>query len=169
MKRNIVWTMVFFATLLLSLSAIAKDQKDKDDCTCSNFDVAGTWGYTETGTMILPAPYGALPYASVGKYTLDRHGNVSGARIASLGGTILQATIKGTATVNPDCTGTITLSFYDQSGNPAGTAVKAIVYVDNAREARMIITTAPYPSVLTTEAKKLFPDNDDEHDGPYRH
>jgi hypothetical protein len=162
MKRNIVGTMFLMVMLLVSFAALAKDKKDKDDCTCSNFHVAGTWGYTETGTMILPAPYGALPYASVGSYTLDSNGNVSGSRTASLGGTILKATIKGTATVNPDCTGSVTLYFFDPSGNPAGAAVKSIVYVDNAKEARMIITTAPYPSVLTTEAKKLFTDSDED-------
>ena len=68
--------------------------------------------------------------------------------------------------MNPDCTGTVSLSFFDLSENPSGTAEKFIVYVDNAREARMIITTArPYPSVLVTEAKKLFPDGDEEHFG----
>jgi hypothetical protein len=163
MKRNIVWTMALFAGLLLSMPAAAGEKKHKDDCTCSIFDVAGTWGYSETGTMYLPAPYGATPYASVGSYTIELDGSVSGARTASLGGTILKATIKGVATVDSDCTGTVTLSFFDPSGNPAGTAVKAIVYVDNAKEARMIITTAPYPSVLVTEAKKLFPDGEKRH------
>jgi hypothetical protein len=163
MKRNIVWTMVFFAGLLLSMPGVAGEKKHKDDCTCSIVDVAGTWGYSETGTIMLPAPYGATPYASVGSYTVDPDGSISGARIASLGGTLLKATIEGTATVNPDCTGTVTLSFYDPAGNPAGTAVKAIIYVDHAREARMIITTAAYPSVLVTEAKKVFPDSDKKY------
>jgi hypothetical protein len=30
-----------------------KEKQDKDDCTCSNANVAGTWGYTETGTVYL--------------------------------------------------------------------------------------------------------------------
>lgn len=153
MKRNIVRT-IFFAMLLLSLAVVASAQIEK---VCSNAMVAGTWGYTETGTLILPT--GAVPYASVGSYTLDFYGNLSGARTASANGTILKATIKGTATVNSDCTGTLTVSFYDESGKRQGTAdtVKAIVYVDNGKEARMIIISGNYPSVLTTEAKKLFP------------
>jgi hypothetical protein len=156
MNRNIVRT-IFFATLLLSLAEVASAQNPIAYCT--NVTVAGTWGYTETGTMILPAPVGAIPYASVGNYTLDFNGNVSGERTASAGGTIIKATIKGTATVNPDCTGTLTVSFYDQSGNSAGSAVKAVVYVNNATEARMIITSTSYPVVLTTDAKKLFPND----------
>lgn len=163
MKRNIVRTIFPFATLLLSLAAVASAQ---DEGTCSNAGVAGEWGYTETGTLILPT--GAVPYASVGSYTLDADGNLSGARTASAGGTIQKATIKGTATVNSDCTGTETLSFYDESGNLISTAVKALVFVDNAREVRKIITSAvlpngtSVPAVLTTNAKKLFPDHDNE-------
>jgi hypothetical protein len=120
--------------------------------------VAGTWAYTETGTIILPAPTGAVPYASMGKYTLEVNGNLSGERTASAGGTIQKAAFKGTATVNPDCTGTVTVRFYDQSGNllsPTPT-VKDVVYVDNATEARMIITSGSFPTVLTAVAKKLF-------------
>jgi|WetSurSiteA1Bulk_404760.scaffolds.fasta_scaffold13119_2 hypothetical protein len=159
-KRNIALTIFLFVTLLLSLAAVASAQ---DEPICSAARVAGEWGYTETGTLTLPAPYGTLPYASVGRYTLDRDGNLSGYRTASLGGNILKATVTGTATVNPDCTGTVTLSFTDLSGYPAGTGAKFIVYVDNAREARMIITSVNHPvfgsllGVLTTEAKKLSP------------
>ena len=167
MKRNIVWTMLLVALLVLSLAAVAKD---KDGFKCSLEEIAGTWGYTETGMIVItdPSQGGTIltlaPYASVGKYTIDRDGNLSGARTASQAGKIIRATIEGTATVNPDCTGKITLNF---PGNPP--AEKFIVYVNNGREARMIITTAPYPSVLVTEAKKLFPDSDNDHDGPYRH
>src|SRR5712692_7248382 len=135
MKGNIVHT-ILFATLLVSVAAVASAQ---DDGACSASSVAGTWGYSETGTLYLPT--GAVPYASVGRYTLDADGNFSGARTASAGGTILTATVKGSATVNSDCTGTLTIGFYDQSGNLINTAVKAVVYVDNAREARAIITS----------------------------
>jgi hypothetical protein len=176
MKRNIVWIMFFLAMLVMSLAAVAKDNRDRDECTCSPAKVAGTWGYSETGTMILPAalaaylglPAGPNSYASVGSYTLDRDGNLSGARTASLGGITLEATITGTATVNPDCTGTVALSF---NGGSSGTAEKFIVYVDNASEARMIIKSSKLPvfgsvpSVLVTEAKKLFPDGDEGHCG----
>jgi hypothetical protein len=44
------------------------------------------------------------------------------------------------------------------------TLEKYVVYVDNAREAQMIITTAPYPGVLTTNAKKMSPGHNDEQE-----
>jgi hypothetical protein len=64
--------------------------------------------------------------------------------------------------VNSDCTGIETLSFYDESGNLISTVVKALVYVDKAREVRKIITSVvqsngtSLPAVLTTNAKKQF-------------
>jgi hypothetical protein len=167
MKRSILWTLFFVAMLSLSLVAAAKD-KEKIDCyKCSARKVAGTWGYSETGTMIFPGPTPVL-YASVGSYTIDRHGNISGERTASAGGTILRATIEGTAIVNPDCTGTLMLNFFDLLGNEAGTAEKYVVYVDSAREANMIITHVSHPvygdlsAILTTNAKKLSPGHGNE-------
>ena len=163
MKRNIVWTMFLVAMLLVSLTAVAGENEEMGGYTCSPAKVAGTWGYSETGTMTLPSPYGTLPYASVGSYTVDRDGNLSGERTASLGGMLLKATILGIAEVKPDCTGTVKLSFTDVNTGQVSTAEKFVVYVDNAREARMIITVAPYPSVLVTEAKKLSPDHGNGH------
>lgn len=164
-ERNIVWRALFFATLLLSLAAVASAQ-DRDDRACSLPRIAGEWGYSETGTVYLPT--GAIAYASVGSYTIDEEGNLSGMRTASAGGTIVPATIKGTATVKPDCTGTLTLGFYDASGKLIGAAVKFVVYVDNAREARAIVTFVPgpdgtsVPTVLVTNARKMFPRRGDD-------
>ncbi len=83
-----------------------------------------------------------------------------------LGGTIQKATFTGTATVNSDCTGQVTIKFYDLSGNLLNTVVKALVYVNNETEARAIVTSAvlpngaSLPTVLTTQAKKMFSDNE---------
>ena len=115
MKRNIVWTVFFVCMLLVNIAAMAGDE-----FACSPKNVAGTWGYIETAT-IFDAGVG-YPYASVGSYTLDAQGNLSGARLLYWREPTLRATIVGTATVNPDCTGTENLIFYDESGEmrPAG-------------------------------------------------
>jgi hypothetical protein len=156
MKRNFVRT-VLLATLLLGLAASGSAQQWG---SCSAAMVAGTWGYTLTGSLIPPT--GAVPYASVGQFTVDMFGNVSGERTVSANGTIVPSTIKGTATVNSDCTGTLTEGFYDQTGKLLGNSVKAVVYTDNGREARAIVTSvlqpngASVPAVLTMSARKLF-------------
>ncbi len=160
MKRSIVWTMFFVAMLFLSMVAAAKDKEDADDYICTPAMVAGAWGYTETGWVVLPT--GAIPYASVGMLTVDRHGNVSGRRTASAAGQIKTGTITGNITVNPDCTGTLTQILTEDTGG-SSTAVKAIVFLNNATEAHMIIKpTTLLPVVLSVVAKKVFPGHGDE-------
>jgi hypothetical protein len=149
---------VFLPALLLSAAAAALAHEGP----CSTGRVAGTWAYTETGTVFLPT--GVVPYASVGKFTVDADGNLLGQRTASAGGKIQQATIEGTVTVNSNCTGTLTLAFYDpQSGSLLSTASKFVVYDDKLTEFRAIITLAVLPNgtslktALFTDGKRLFP------------
>jgi hypothetical protein len=110
--------MISSATFLLSLAAVAQAQEDR---TCSNAGVAGKWGYTYTGTLILPT--GAVPVAAVGRYTLDVQGNVSATQTRSVAGSTAEEIAKGTATLNSDCTGTYTVRVYDQAGNLLRSAV----------------------------------------------
>ena len=162
MKRNIVRTTFFLAALLLSLAGIGAAE---DDRACSTRRVAGEWGYTITGTLILPAPTGPSLLVSVGKYTIDAEGNVSATQTTSKGGNIFEETVKGTLTVNSDCTGTLTVSVYDPSGTTLDrTAVWAVVFVDNEREFRAILKSLALepgststPPIATEDAKKLFP------------
>jgi hypothetical protein len=156
MKPNLVRT-IFFATLLLGLAARASAQ---DDRTCSAARVAGAWGYSWTGTFILPT--GPVPAAAVGTLTSDAAGGLSGTQTSTVGGVVGQDTLKGTVTLNSDCTATMTIGLYDQSGNLLRTAVWAVVYVDDAREARAIFTSLvlpngmSVPAVGTCNAKRLF-------------
>jgi len=163
MKRNIVRTVFFLAALLLSLAAAASAQ-DRDDGTCSPSRVAGEWGYTYTGTIILPAPTGPVPSAAVGRATFDAAGNVSTTQTSSTGGKVAENTVKGTYTVNSDCTGTLDVSIYDPSGTTLlRTATWAVVFVDHAREFRAILTSlvlepsgTSVPPIVTMNGKKLF-------------
>jgi hypothetical protein len=163
MKRNIVGT-VFFATFMLGLAAIAPAQ---DGPSCSNASLAGAWGYTETGTVIAPAPTGPVPAAAVGRYTFDRAGAFSGTQYSSTGGTINEDTKQGTYTVDPDCTGTLTLSVYNQSGILLRSSVWAIVLVNKATEFRgiMLSLTLPnglqLPPIMTMTGTRLFPGRGD--------
>jgi hypothetical protein len=80
---------------------------------------------------------------------------------AAQGGAVSNVTLKGTFTVNPDCTGTLTVGVY-ASGNLVRTASFDVVYVDGARGARGIVTSLVLvngtivPSVLTIDAEKVF-------------
>ena len=158
MKRNMVQT-ICFAVLTLSIAAAALAE---DRGICSDSRVAGEWGYSGTGTLFLPPNDPApVPFAIVGRWTLDAEGNVSGTQTSSLGGTTSEDMLTGTATVNSDCTGTLTVGIYDK-GALARMAVWALVYVDGAREVRGILTSlvlpngVSLPAVLTSNGKNLF-------------
>jgi hypothetical protein len=130
-----------------------------DARTCSNASVAGDWAFTETGTVI-PAT-GAAPFAAVASYTLDSNNNLTGTATSSLGGTVSQLTLEGSGTVNSDCTGTLSVRVYE-SGNLVRTATFDVVYVNNSRAARAIITSliladgTSLPAVVTFNAQKVF-------------
>jgi hypothetical protein len=159
MKRNKVRTILFFATLL-SMAAVATA---KDHGACSSANLAGEYGFTLTGTLIPPS--GPIPFAAVGRNTSDGMGNVSGTQTSSVGGLVSDNALKGTATVNPDCTGTLTLNIYDQSENLLRTAVIAVVFDDDGNELRgtfksLIVYPGgiSVPSVVTLNGRKMFPD-----------
>lgn len=166
MRRSIAVT-VFVAAALVSVAAVAQEWHSP----CHISTVCGTWGFSETGTLYLPTPGGpvAVPYVSVGEYTVDRWGNMSGERTAVRGGptgaTVQRARIEGTATVKGDCTGELNIRLYDPvSGALFNTVVKSVVYVDDSRAAWALITDILMPDgithvtgVLVTEAKRISP------------
>jgi hypothetical protein len=162
-KRNIIERVFFFTTLLLALAAVASAQ---DHRTCTMAGRAGEYGFTWTGTLIFPS--GPVPFAVVGRITFDAKGTESGTQTIALGSEVVKSTFKGTYTVNSHCTGTLTVNSYDTSGNRISTVTADTVSVDNMRETRAIMTSLTLPDgtslpvIETFNAKKLFPDSDNE-------
>lgn len=82
-----------------------------------------------------------------------------------MGGGFAEETLTGKITVNPDCTGTLTANFFE-SGQLVRTSILATVTDDNTREVRMVQKSlvlpngASIPVVITVEAKKMFPDEE---------
>jgi hypothetical protein len=161
MKLNMEQTFfgIIFLAALIGTPAAANAR------SCSQEGVAGKWGYTYTGTIILST--GAIPTASVGRFTLDAEGNISGTQTRNVGGSVAEETIKGTGTVNHDCTATYKVDVYDGAGNLLRTAVLASVFVDNATELRAMFASlvlpngASIPTVITVNAKKLRSEEQD--------
>jgi hypothetical protein len=144
------------ATLLLGAAAASSAQ---DYHACSIAHVAGAWGYTKTGTLVLPT--GAVPFASVGRFSVDVNGGLVGTNDGSVGGRVSKDVLKGTLEVNPDCTGAMTVEVYDTAGNLLRTLTMGLVFVDDARGARGIVTSlvlpngASLPSIITADARRL--------------
>jgi hypothetical protein len=73
----------------------------------------------------------------------------------------------GTYTVNRDCTGELRLSVYSESGALLRRSIWFVVYVDNARELRGIMTSLvtngmSVPPVITVNRKKVSTASGDE-------
>ena len=147
MKRNITRTPVVFIAFAAFVVSMVPTVQAR---TCSNATVAGEYGISASGSVILPT--GPTPFVDVGRFIEEENGNITGSDTVSLGGVIGQHLLKGTFSINPDCTGTITRQTFTDSGAPLGTAIISIVVVDNGRKQLGIFTefTDPKGAVLPT-------------------
>jgi hypothetical protein len=159
MKTNITAKAIeIISVALFGLSTMASAQGQK---LCSNATSAGRWGFTTTGTLILPT--GSVPLAAVGAYTADPVGNIQGSQTRSVGGVVAHETFKGTITTNPDCTATEVVNVFDDSGALVRISTIDGVVDDNQTAARAIFKSLVLPDgtslpvVLSIEAKKMFP------------
>ena len=120
------------AALALGVAPTAK----ADNKGCSNASLRGAFGFTGIGTLLaVPAPF-AGPYAEVGSQTFDGKGNTDGTMTISANGNIMRETIQGTYTINPDCTGSLTLY-----SSPLGVTAHYDLVIDNdGAELRAICT-----------------------------
>ena len=88
-----------------------------DDHNCSLARSAGKWSFTDQGTVV-----GIGPRTAMGVFTFDGGGNLqNGIATSSLNGAIASETFSGTYTVNPDCTGTISIDIFS-----SGTEIVAV-------------------------------------------
>ena len=157
MKRKNALTL--FTGLLLATVALSAAPAAFAHGGCSTAKAAGDWGFTLSGTAILPT--GLIPIAAVGRTTLDTGGNATGTEARSVGGGFAEETLTGTLTASPDCTGTITVKFFE-SGQLVRTSVVAIVFVNNMREflgvqeSLVLPNGTSLPVVITVDAKRIF-------------
>ena len=154
MNRKIAQTAFVTTCLALGLSMAPAAQAEAHKCSLAS--VAGTFGLTTTGSIP-----GIGPVAAVGVVTVDKSGNLSGKQTRSLNGAVADETFTGTATVNPDCTGTDVIDVF-QDGVLVRTSTLNLVFEDNGRSVRSIFTSiilpdgTQLPSILTIDARRLF-------------
>ena len=126
---------------------------------CTSATATGTFGFTTTGTLILPG--GPVPVAAVGSITFQLNGDVSGNQDRSVGGAFAHETITGTLTVNRDCTILLVANVFDSSGNLVRTSTIDGVLVNNGKQIRAIFETVVLAngvslgSVLTVDANRV--------------
>jgi hypothetical protein len=104
---------------------------------------------------------GAVPVAAVGKVSVDPSGRVTGSESRSVGGDYAEETMSGTLTLNSDCTGTITVEFFENEAL-VRTSVLSVVFVSGQTELQMVQKSLTLPNgvtvpvVITANAKKQF-------------
>jgi len=138
MKRNIVRRMLVnlsFAVVLAALLPAAYGQ------SCSLARAAGTYGLTNSGTVV-----GIGPRTAVGVWTMDAAGNLTnGKATSSMNGTIFQ--------------------IRDPSGNLLFTVTTDAAWDDNMQQVRFIFTSVVAPNgtaletVINGDARKLSTEN----------
>jgi hypothetical protein len=138
MKRTIEsTTLVIVFTIVFALGNAPGARADEHE-GCSNATLRGSFGYTSTGTLLdsyVPPPL-AGPFAEVGRQTFNGKGKTDATATLSTNGNPATVTIQGTYSVNPDCTGSMTLNI-----SPFDSTVHLYFVIDeDAAEFRAIVT-----------------------------
>ncbi|WP_263366375.1 hypothetical protein [Edaphobacter bradus] len=137
---GVVLTWVFVVAVLFLTSKLGAQMGNSESQgkECSRATLQGSFGFTSIGTLLpsfAPPPF-AGSIAEVGRQTFDGRGNIEATATASANGNIQKLTLKGTYTVNPDCTGTMALDV-----SPLGGTVHLDFVIDlDGNELRAIVT-----------------------------
>src|SRR6266849_11174285 len=146
--------LVLGATFVLGLAPLQAEASH-----CSNAGQAGRWAYTYTGTIF--TQNGPLPAASVGHFSQDAAGNLTGSQTRSVAGNAGVEDISGTLSVNKDCTGSATISVF-VNGQLQRTAVLAIAFDSNMNHGRGLFESLVLPDgtnvpvVITSDNTRVF-------------
>jgi hypothetical protein len=138
MKRSIAPTTLFIAFTIVFVLGIVPRAQAGENKVCSNATLRGSFGYTATGTLLPTAVPAALagPFGEIGRQTFDGNGHTTATATINANGNMVNVTIEGTYTVNPDCTGSMT-----RNVSPLGvTAHDDLVIDDDGLELRTIAT-----------------------------
>jgi hypothetical protein len=150
MIRNFLHlTLMTLCWALLSVGSVPAIYAQDGTTGCSLSTLKGTYSVQGQGTVIsklpgFPAP--PFPFAEVAVDFFDGAGNVSGKATVNTNGTVVQATVGGTYTLESDCTGTLSLE--TSVGLPVN---ESFVVVRNG--GLRLVDTDPYVVVARTMEK----------------
>jgi hypothetical protein len=101
---------------LLTLALAASSTLTAHASACSNLTIKGTYAFTIHGTVFLPGGAPPLLVDGLAKTTFDGNGNLTQLDAVAVDGNVAPGwrLSTGTYSVNPDCTGTFTVSNGDQ-------------------------------------------------------
>jgi hypothetical protein len=154
MEENMTSSKVLAVAALLALAAAPAVH-----AACTNATVAGTWGFSTTGTLFLPGP---APVVAAGTITYNLDGTVNGSQDRSVGGLFAHETIQGTYTIDSGCGLRLVANVYDSGGNLVRTSVIDGIVADNGKQTRAMFESVtlepsgtPLRSALSVEAIRV--------------
>src|SRR5260370_36901052 len=101
---------------LLALALVVSSPLMSHASACSNSTIEGTYAFTIHGTVFLPGGAPPLLVDGLAKPTFDGNGNITQLDAVAVNGNVAPGwrLSTGTYSVNPDCTGTFTVSNGDR-------------------------------------------------------
>src|SRR6266516_8187854 len=97
MKRNITRTLLVITCLAtFTVSMVSTTQAQ-----CSNATAVGVYGFTTTGSIIVPS--GPVPVVAVGRITFTSAGTVFGGKTGGEGGSTAVRGLEGPFSFPPTC------------------------------------------------------------------
>ncbi len=135
--------------LLLILAVVVSQSVTAYAIVCSNSKIRGTYAFTIHGQVLLPGG-SALLIDGLAKTTFDGNGNLTQLDAIAVNGNVAPgwASNTGTYSVNPDCTGTFTVT----NGNQQPIHLQMIVAQSGNTMHDMVID----PGIATTaEAERV--------------
>ena len=151
-KRSTIaqtFTIAAVTALALGIAPTAKADNNKG---CSNATLKGTFAHMANGFITAP-PAMAGPLAGVGTDIFDGNGGITASTATlNINGNVVPLTATGTYKVNPDCTGTYTIT------GQGGTTRLALVIADNGNEIQAVCIDAGV--VMIHIFRRQFPTGD---------
>src|SRR5215468_4512869 len=128
--RHMNLTLTLSTAVLVMLVCTANA---KAETGCSDNTLKGRFTFTATGFLVAPSPITG-PFAAIGAQSFDGKGNTEGASSVSVNGAAERVILRGLYSVNPDCTGGMTLTFlpsglvqhFDLIVSPNGREIRGI-------------------------------------------
>ena len=128
--RHMNLTLTLSTAVLVMLACTANA---KAETGCSETTLKGRFAFTAKGFLVAPTPI-AGPFAAIGAQSFDGKGNTEAASTVSVNGAAERMTRRGIYSVNPDCTGSMTLTFlpsglvqhFDLIVSPNGKEIRGI-------------------------------------------
>jgi hypothetical protein len=143
---NTAYAITIVALVAIALTAApAAKAADKG---CSDATLRGTFSDQDTGTIV-----GLGPFAGVNVDTFNGKGKITISGVSSVNGSISAGLETGTYQVNPDCTGTYTVT-------GGGITIDAFFVIDQDGNELQIVITDP-GNVINCVARKQFPEHHD--------